>query len=179
MFNGQIGYFLVMSLKFTQFSIMENFNLRNFLTENKLTTNSKLLTEDREIRFVTDFKGGGNGHGEEYSAVVGYEKGNNVVFKLGDAGFDGVPSTVVIMPNSNIYHALQLFADEGYDVEQNKIKLDSEDEYAVDDLLDGLEDRGLVYRFDPEIDIHTEKDIDKYNSYLPDDEQYGYRDFGL
>jgi len=158
---------------------MEDFNLKKFLVENKLTTNSKLLKEDREIKFVTDFKGGGHGHGEEYSAVVGYEKGDNVVFKLGDPGFDGVPSTVVIMPNSNIYHALQLLADEGYDLEQNTIKLDPENEYAVDDMLDALEDKGLVYRFDPEMDINTEEDVDKYNSYLPEDEQYSYEDFGL
>jgi hypothetical protein len=158
---------------------MDSFNLKKFLVENKLTTNSKLLKEDREIRFVKDFQGGGHGHGEEYSAAVGYEKGNDVIFKLGDAGFDGVPSTVVIMPNSNIYHALQLLADEGYDVEQNTIKLDPEDEYAVDDMLDALEDKGLVHRFDPEMDINTEEDVDKYNSYLPEDEQYSYEDFGL
>ena len=157
---------------------MGKFDLGKFLTENKLTTVSKILNEDREIRFVKDFRGGGAGYGKEYSVAVGYEKGNDVIFKIGDPGFDGVASTIVILPDSNIYHALKLFADEGYDVEQNKIKLDSDSEYAVDDLLGKLEEKGLVISFNPETDINNKRDVDLYNSYLPDDEQYDYDDFG-
>jgi hypothetical protein len=67
----------------------------------------------------------------------------------------------------------------GFPVDGDRIELDPEDEYAIDDLLDSLEAKGVVTMFNPETDIYTKKDVDKYNSYLPDDEQYEYEDLGV
>jgi hypothetical protein len=137
-----------------------------------------LLKEERIIHFVKPFAGGGSGHGEEYEEARIYEKGTNVVFKMGDPKFDGVPSTVFVMHNKNIYNAMDILAKEGYPVLDNKIEVDPENEYAVEDLLLDLKEKGIVTEFNPEIDIRTKEDVDKYNSYLPEDEQLRYEDFG-
>jgi hypothetical protein len=141
-----------------------------------------LLVEDRTLRFVTPWSGGGSGHGQEYAGLQVYEKNNDVVFKLGDPGFDGVPSTVYVMRNKNIYHAMQVLSDMGYPVLDDTVELqdDSEDsEEEVYTIIDNLSKSGEVFRFDPEVDIETKQDVDKYNGYLLDDEQYSYEDFGV
>jgi hypothetical protein len=139
-----------------------------------------LLKEEHVIHFIKSFEGGGNGHGEEYSELVVYEKANNVVFKFGDPSFDGVPSTVYVMSNKNIYNAMDILSKMGYPVLDDKIELKSDDEEEeIFNLLDQLVDKGLAFEFNPEIKIKTKKDVDRYNTYLPDDEQYEYEDFGI
>lgn len=139
-----------------------------------------LLKEDRTLRFVKPFEGSGPGHGEEYAELVVYEKNNNVVFKLGDAAFDGVPETVYIMKGKNIYHAMEILSKMGYPVLDDKIELKSSDEEEeIYDLLNTLVDEGKAFEFSPELNIKTKEDIDEYNSYLPDDIQYKYEDFRL
>jgi hypothetical protein len=139
---------------------------------------SELLKEERIIHFVVPRAVHWSGHKEEYEVATIYEKGNNVVFKVGDPKFDGVLSTVFVMHNKNIYNAMDILAKEGYPVLNSKIEVDPENKYAVDDLLLDLEKKGVVIKFDPEIDIRTKVDIDKYNSYLPEHEQLSYEDFG-
>lgn len=155
-------------------------NKRQIAEVKQLQKIAGLLKEDRELTFVKAFQGGDPGdpgYGEEYEEARVYEKGGNVVFKMGDPGHDGVPSTVFVM-KGNIYHAMDILAKEGYPVLDGKIEVDPENEYAVEDLLLDLESKGIVVRFSPEEDIHSRKDVDTYNSYLPDDEQYSYEDFG-
>lgn len=65
---------------------MENFNLRKFLVENKLTTNSKILNEEIELpelgqQFLYKFK---NGEGDELEYTVEYvgSDRDNELFKV-------------------------------------------------------------------------------------------------
>ena len=140
-----------------------------------------LLNEERIIQVVSPFDGGGPGYGEEYRQLQVYEKGDNVIFKVGDAGFDGVPETVYVMPNKNIYHAIDILDKEGFPVEDDVIEYedDWEAESAILDLTKKLEEIGEVFKFNPETDIKTQEDIDRYNSYLlDDDDKYDSESFG-
>lgn len=112
---------------------MENFNLKKFLVENKLTTNSKLLKEETQVDLEQAFIKAGISWSEEVAVVYASQSGN------------GATELFYIRPDD-------LLTDLEASIEENGDVIVASDTDKVDSLGWGEDQlEGFTYRLEVEI----------------------------